>query len=144
MNRSVKRRFYCPAMHSKNPRLKPPKPFVNLRASCRTELQEQFPDHVVNAWLGHSSRIAEKHYLQVTPDHWEKGASVRRGNAGDNIRANPQASTGFLMSQNAENLLPDGSRFPVILDLAPGASRRRNDDAGLHFHKIHQRLIVRR
>ncbi|MEO8268636.1 MAG: hypothetical protein ABI557_02885 [Aureliella sp.] len=25
-----------------------PKAFVNLRASCRTDLQEHFPDHVIN------------------------------------------------------------------------------------------------
>ena len=24
-----------------------------------------FPDHVINTWLGHSSRIAERHYLQT-------------------------------------------------------------------------------
>ena len=62
-----------------------PKPFVNLQATRRTELQERFPDHVVNAWLGHSSRIAEKHYLQVTPEHWAKAIG---GNAGGNICAN--------------------------------------------------------
>lgn len=100
-----------------------PKLFVNLRASCRTELQEQFPDHVVNAWLGHSSRIAEKHYLQVTPDHWAKAAAEpdvnSRGNAGGNISANQQASTASAGGINAENPLPDGSGFPEILALAP-------------------------
>jgi integrase len=97
--------------------LKPwPKLFVNLRASRRTELQEQFPDHVVNSWLGHSSRVAEKHYLQITPDHWAKAIG---GNAGGNIRANQQGSTAISGGQNAENLLPDGSRFPEILALAP-------------------------
>lgn len=67
-----------------------PKLFVNLRASRRTELQEMFPDHVVNSWMGHSSRVAEKHYLQVTPDHWAKAVG---GDAGGNICANPQQST---------------------------------------------------
>ena len=47
-----------------------PKGFVNLRASCRTDLEERFAPHVCDAWLGHSSKIAAKHYLQVTPDHW--------------------------------------------------------------------------
>ncbi|WP_407699851.1 tyrosine-type recombinase/integrase [Stieleria sedimenti] len=49
--------------------------FVNLRASCRTDLEEQFPAHVVNGWLGQSSRIAERHYLQTTDAHWERAAS---------------------------------------------------------------------
>ncbi len=31
-----------------------------------------FPDHVVNKWLGHSGKVAEKHYLQVTDVHWNK------------------------------------------------------------------------
>jgi integrase len=100
-----------------NAGLKPwPKPFVNLQASRRTELQEEFPDHVVNAWMGHSSRVDEKHYLQVTPDHWAK---ANGGNAGGNIRANPQASTGFSAHKKTGNRRPEGNRFPVILDLAP-------------------------
>ena len=49
-----------------------PKLFVNLRSTRRTELQEVFPDHVVNKWLGHSGKVAEKHYLQVTDEHWGK------------------------------------------------------------------------
>jgi integrase len=48
-----------------------PKPFNNLRASRRTELQEMFPSHVIDSWLGHSTKVAERHYLQVTDDHWE-------------------------------------------------------------------------
>ena len=51
-----------------------PKLFVNLRSTRRTELQEQFPDHVVNRWMGHSGKVAEKHYLQVTDEHWERAS----------------------------------------------------------------------
>ncbi len=53
-----------------------PKLFVNLRSSCRTELQEVFPDHVVNKWIGHSGKVAEKHYLQVTDEHWGKAIEL--------------------------------------------------------------------
>ena len=55
------------------------KTFQNLRSSRRTELQERFPDHVINEWLGHSSAVAAKHYLQVTPEHWDLGAEVLTG-----------------------------------------------------------------
>ncbi len=55
------------------------KPFINLRSTRRTELQEAFPSHVVDAWLGHSSETARKHYLQVTPDHWTAGAEKVTG-----------------------------------------------------------------
>ena len=51
-----------------------PKTFINLRSTRRTELQEKFPDHVVNAWLGHSGAVAAKHYLQVTDDHWNSAS----------------------------------------------------------------------
>ena len=47
---------------------------MNLRSTRRTELQESFPDHVVNKWLGHSGKVAEKHYLQVTEEHWRKAS----------------------------------------------------------------------
>ncbi|MFO0013696.1 MAG: tyrosine-type recombinase/integrase [Planctomycetota bacterium] len=75
-----------------------PKLFVNLRASARTDLQEVYPSHVCDSWLGHSTRIAERHYLQTTDAHWEKaiangvGEIQNGGNAGGNIHANPQES----------------------------------------------------
>ena len=53
-----------------------PKLFVNLRSTRRTELQEQFPDHVVNRWMGHSGKVAERHYLQVTDEHWERASNL--------------------------------------------------------------------
>jgi len=49
-----------------------PKPFVNLRGSCETELTAKFPAHVTAAWLGHTPKIAEAHYLMVTPEHFEQ------------------------------------------------------------------------
>ena len=33
-----------------------------MRASRATELVKDFPEHVVTAWMGHSKRIAQKHY----------------------------------------------------------------------------------
>jgi len=49
-----------------------PKLWHNLRASCRTDLEEQFASHVCDAWLGHSTRVAKDHYLMVTDEHWTK------------------------------------------------------------------------
>ena len=49
-----------------------PKPFVNLRGSCETELTAKFPAHVTAAWLGHTPKIAEAHYLMVTAEHFER------------------------------------------------------------------------
>lgn len=53
--------------------LKPwPKLFQNLRASRQTELQEIYPTHVVCSWMGNSPKVAQKHYLQGTDEHFEK------------------------------------------------------------------------
>lgn len=49
-----------------------PKLWHNLRSSRQTELTEDFPAHVVSAWLGNSERIATQHYLQVLDSHFDK------------------------------------------------------------------------
>jgi len=50
------------------------KPFQNCRSSRETELSENFPIHVVCAWLGNSPKVAAAHYLQVTDEHFSKAA----------------------------------------------------------------------
>ena len=47
-----------------------PRLFHNMRASRETELTERFPVHVVAAWLGNTPKIASKHYLMATDDHF--------------------------------------------------------------------------
>ena len=49
-----------------------PKLWQNLRASCRTDLEETFPEHVINEWLGHSGRVGRKHYTRVHEEHFRK------------------------------------------------------------------------
>ena len=51
-----------------------PKLFQNLRSTRETELAEQFPLHVVCAWIGNSQPVAAKHYLQLTDEHFERAA----------------------------------------------------------------------
>jgi integrase len=51
-----------------------PKVFHNLRASRQTELAATYPLHVVCAWIGNSTLIAHKHYLQTTEDDFAKAA----------------------------------------------------------------------
>ena len=53
------------------------KPFTNLRSTCETELNEQFPSHVVAKWLGHSVKIATNHYLQVTDEHHQRALAFK-------------------------------------------------------------------
>jgi integrase len=42
-----------------------PKPFQNLRITRENELERKFPSHVVQAWIGHSRKTAEAHYLEL-------------------------------------------------------------------------------
>jgi integrase len=51
------------------------KTFVNLRGSCSDELEREYPAHVVDAWMGNSSRIRRRHYLKVTDADFERAAS---------------------------------------------------------------------
>ena len=53
-----------------------PKLFHNLRASRQTELTARFPLHVVCEWIGNSAPIADKHYLQVTDDHFDDAVTT--------------------------------------------------------------------
>ncbi|WP_232056149.1 tyrosine-type recombinase/integrase [Tuwongella immobilis] len=47
-----------------------PRMFHNLRSSRETELLEDFPVHVVAAWMGHAVQVSLKHYAQITDDHF--------------------------------------------------------------------------
>ncbi len=53
-----------------------PRLFHNLRTSRETELAELYPVHVVAGWLGHTPRIAIKHYLMTTAEHFEDAVRV--------------------------------------------------------------------
>ena len=48
------------------------------RASPQTELQREFPLHVVCAWLGNSPRIAQQIYLPLTEDDFARAAGVKK------------------------------------------------------------------
>ena len=51
-----------------------PKLFQNLRASRATELAAEYPGHVAAAWMGHSTKVAQKHYWQVTDADFDRAA----------------------------------------------------------------------
>lgn len=55
-----------------------PKLYQNLRASRATELRDHFPTHVVAAWLGHTVKVADGHYNQVTDDHFRRAVAADR------------------------------------------------------------------
>lgn len=49
-----------------------PRLFHNLRASRETELAKEHPLHVVTKWIGNSTKIAAKHYLQVVEEDFQE------------------------------------------------------------------------
>ena len=51
-----------------------PKLFHNLRSTRQTELVETYPIHVVCKWIGNSAAVAQRHYLQLLDDHYEKAS----------------------------------------------------------------------
>jgi integrase len=59
-----------------------PKLWQNLRASCRTDLEQRFPAFVCNAWLGHSSRTAAKHYSRIHDGHYQAAVEYQFSNCG--------------------------------------------------------------
>jgi integrase len=55
-----------------------PKLFQNLRSTRATELRDRFPTHVVAAWLGHTVKVADAHYNQVTDEHFRRAVDAGR------------------------------------------------------------------
>ncbi len=53
-----------------------PRLFHALRASRETELAQEYPLHVVTAWLGNTPKIAMKHYLMVTENDFQKATQI--------------------------------------------------------------------
>jgi integrase len=62
-----------------------PRLFHSMRASRQTELQREFPIHVVCSWLGNSPRIAQQSYLLVTEDDFARAAGAKKVIAGEAI-----------------------------------------------------------
>ena len=67
-----------------------PRLFQNLRESRANELWSEFPEHVAAAWMGHSKRIAENHYLQVTDDQFQKALGQASPAEGSQKTRRPQ------------------------------------------------------
>ena len=49
--------------------------FHSMRASRQTELEREFPLHVVCSWLGNSPKVAQRSYLLVTSADFQKASS---------------------------------------------------------------------
>ncbi len=96
-----------------------PKLFHNLRATRETELAEVHPIHVVCSWIGHAAAIAQKHYLQVTDQDFDRAAKTNSAKysarTAQNTAQHPARTVSHGAPGNAEN--PGNSEvlgeFPV-------------------------------
>src|SRR5262249_21297141 len=69
-----------------------PRLFQNLRSSRRTELEHSWPGHVLDAWFGHSEKVAKAHYLQIREEDFQRAAQSGAASAAK-VGAAPSAST---------------------------------------------------
>ena len=101
-----------------------PRLFQNLRASRETELANEFPLHVVTAWLGNTERVASKHYLQVTDDHFAQAQRVKTDAIGpQNVSKPTPQDTATRRNGSQEVTEPPGVTsqvmiFPTVADAA--------------------------
>lgn len=59
------------------PGIKPwPKLFHNLRATRSTEVANEHGESKEAKWIGHSRKIARKHYLQITDEDYSKASQA--------------------------------------------------------------------
>ena len=100
-----------------------PKLFQNLRSTRETELAEQFPLHVVCAWIGNTEPVASKHYLQVTEAHFNAASGSRAlqkavQQPAETARNAPQASEASESTDplNAVSADPCGRRVSLAGD----------------------------
>jgi len=92
--------------------------FHNLRATRQTELENDFPTHVVCDWLGNSPAVAAKHYLKTTEEHFERAKS---GSPGGTDMA--RGGTNMAPTTDADNCQtlpqPDAGKVVTSEPLAP-------------------------
>lgn len=101
-----------------------PKLFQNLRSTRQTELAEQFPAHVVCAWIGNSEAVARKHYLQVTEEHFEQAGksalqkAVQQPAEMDRTASHPE-SPSLIFAEESDELLFSASEIIRLAGFEP-------------------------
>lgn len=96
-----------------------PKPWQNLRGSRATELADEYPSHVSAAWLGHTEKIADAFYRQVTEDHFAKAAqhAAQKAHASSGNEQKPKSGAAAQVKSDSR----DSGNCPLVSDyLAKG------------------------
>lgn len=67
--------------------------FQNMRSSCENDLIEDgFPAHVVGAWLGHTSKVQERHYLRVLDAFFDRAVAEKSAEFADRQAENTDSA----------------------------------------------------
>ena len=107
-----------------------PKLFQNLRSTRETELTKQFPIHVVCKWLGNSTTIASKHYLQITEEHYQDAAGKAHQNAHHQAHQNAHQRPSALVRTATSDPGGSGSNVTGEGNLCNGAQNKANQRVG--------------
>ena len=102
-----------------------PRLFHSMRASRQTELQREFPLHVVCSWLGNSPRIAQQSYLLVTEDDFAKAAGAKTVTTYRTIvpeRTHMMEPAPPCISDPASEMLCDPSHSSTAFHISPDCS----------------------
>ncbi len=71
-----------------------PRPFQNLRASCETDLVQRFPLPKVVKWIGNTTAVAMRHYVDVTDEDFRRAAATGLAPEKKQGAALPEKQTG--------------------------------------------------
>ncbi len=85
-----------------------PKLFCNLRASRQTELVREHPVHVVCRWVGNSAAIANRHYLQLTEEDYERATDRAANSAARAAEALQNSHHSLAVQEDHEGSQPHG------------------------------------
>ena len=107
----------------------------NLRASCATDLADEFPEHVLTKWLGNTPKIAKEHYLQVTDEHWRRAATGEEGRY-KNVAESTAVPSGLGMNRHAQSfrsksVTVDGAKRNTYLHKQVGVKGWARQDSNL-------------
>ena len=82
-----------------------------MRSTRATELIEEYPAHMVNAWMGHTEAVAMEHYRQATGKAAEKFYEQAAGKKQVQDFTHVHADTGCFGVENDENACVDSCTF---------------------------------
>lgn len=111
-----------------------PRLFHNLRASRQTELQEEFPIHVVCAWLGNTPKVAHESYLQVTEDHFARALqnALQNSERTEHALNDPKKKPGIIVREPCTSGARTGESGELLLDQRGKATSKKNQNRREH------------